>query len=139
MNALLSVLIGSFRAEPLQLVRARLLVALTIILAVTFLFLVSLFGLTGSRAPTAIVTEDHGTYAREFVAQLANTHHSFDLRPMDQATALAALHRGELVAIITLPANFSHAIAQGEETTISVSVDNVNTDTRREFGHIITK
>jgi len=53
---------------------------------------------------------------------------------MDQATALAALHRGELVAIITLRANFSHAIAQGEETTISVSVDNVNTDTRRESG-----
>lgn len=43
---------------------------------------------------------------------------SFDLRPMDQASAIAALQRGELVAIITLPEEFSYAIAHGEETTI---------------------
>ena len=128
MKNLLSVLLGSFRSELLQLARARLFVALTVILAITFLFLVSLFGLTGSRAPTAIILEDHGPYAREFVEQLAAAHHSFDLRQMDQASALDALHRGELVAIITLPENFSYAIAHGEETTLLVSIDNVNTD-----------
>ncbi len=73
MNALLSVLVGSFRAELLHLLRARLFVALTIIQAVTFLFLVSLFGLTGSRAPTALVTEDRGPYAKAFITQLAST------------------------------------------------------------------
>lgn len=128
MNALLSVLLGSFRAELLQLARSRLFVALTIIQAVTFLFLVSLFGLTGSRAPTAIVTEDHGPYASKFIAQLAAAHHSFDLRSMDEASALAALHSGSLVAMITLPKNFSYAIAHGEEITIQLSIDNVNTD-----------
>ncbi|HEY4033385.1 MAG TPA: ABC transporter permease [Ktedonobacteraceae bacterium] len=128
MNALLSVLQGSFRAELIQLIRARLFVALTIIQAVTFLFLVSLFGLTGSRAPTAITTLDHGSYAREFIAQLAAAHHSFDLRSMDEASAVADLHRGSLVAIITLPSNFSYAIAQGQEITLHVAVDNVNTD-----------
>ncbi|HYA99109.1 MAG TPA: ABC transporter permease [Ktedonobacteraceae bacterium] len=128
MIAPLVVLLGSFRAELLQIFRSRLFVALTAVLAVTFLFLVSLFGLTGSRAPTAIVTEDHGTYAREFIAQLAETHHSFDIRPMDQASALAALHSGKLVAIITLPQDFSYAIAHGQQTSLRVAVDNVNTD-----------
>jgi ABC-2 type transport system permease protein len=128
MNAVLSVLSGSFRAELLHLLRARLFVALTIIQAVTFLFLVSLFGLTGSRAPTALVTQDKGPYALAFIAQLASTYHSFDLRPMDAASALAALHRGSLVAIITLPNNFSSALAHGQAITLQVAVDNVNTD-----------
>jgi ABC-2 type transport system permease protein len=128
MKALFSVLQGSFRAELIQLLRARLFVALTIIQAVTFLVLVSLFGLTGSRAPTAITTSDHGAFARAFMAQLAAAHHSFDLRPMDEASALAALHRGSLVAIITLPSDFSDAIAQGQEVSLEVAVDNVNTD-----------
>jgi ABC-2 type transport system permease protein len=123
-----SVLAGSFRAELLHLLRARLFVALTIIQAVTFLFLVSLFGLTGSRAPTALVTQDNGPYAQEFIAQLATTYHSFDLRPMDASAALAALHRGSLVAIITIPKNFSSALANGQGVTLQVAVDNVNTD-----------
>lgn len=128
MRAQFAVLAGSFRAEMLHLRRARLFVALTIIQAVTFLFLVSLFGLTGSRAPTALVTEDQGPYAKAFIAQLASTYHSFDLRSMDEASALAALHRGSLVAIITIPSGFSSAIAHGQPITLHVAVDNVNTD-----------
>ena len=128
MKTVLSVLGGSFRAEFLHLMRARLFVAFTIIQAVTFLFLVSLFGLTGSRAPTALVTEDQGPYAQAFIAQLASTYNSFDLRPMDEASALAALHRGSLVAIITIPQGFSSALTHGQAITLHVAVDNVNTD-----------
>jgi ABC-2 type transport system permease protein len=128
MTALLAALRGSFLAEMVHLTRSRLFVALTVIQAVTFLFLVSLFGLTGSRAPTAFVTDDRGTYAKDFIAQLAAAHHSFDLRSMDQVSATAALAKGDLVAIITLPNNFSYALAHGENTTVSVTVDNVNTD-----------
>ena len=128
MKALLSVLWGSFQAELLQLIRARLFVALTVVQAVTFLFLVSLFGLTGSRAPTALITEDQGPYARAFITQLAAAHHSFDLRSMDEASAEAALNTGGLVAIITIPKDFSYAIAHGQEITLQVQVDNVNTD-----------
>ncbi len=128
MTALLAALRGSFLAEMVHLARSRLFVALTVIQAVTFLFLVSLFGLTGSRAPTAVVTDDRGTYAKDFIAQLAAAHHSFDLRSMDQVSATAALAKGDLVAIITLPNNFSYALAHGENTTVSVTVDNVNTD-----------
>ena len=128
MKLLLSVLSGSFQAELRQLLRARLFVALTIIQAVTFLFLVSLFGLTGSRAPTALVTNDDGPYAKAFITQLASTYNSFDLRFMDEQSALAALHRGSLVAVITIPQNFSYALAHGQAISLNVAVDNVNTD-----------
>jgi ABC-2 type transport system permease protein len=126
--AVFVALIGGFRAEFTQLLRSRLFVALTIIQAVTFLFLVGLFGMTGSFAPTAIIVADRGPYAKEFVAQLETAHHSFDLRVMDQASAQAALDRGDLVAIITIPKDFSDAVAHGKETTVKVQVDNVNTD-----------
>ncbi len=128
MKLLFSALLGGFQAEWRQLSRSRLLIALTVIQAVTFLFLVSLFALTGSFAPTALVVEDHGRYAQDFIARLAAAHHSLDLRPMDQQAALAALHQGSLVAIITIPDGFSDAIAHGKDTSIQVIVDNVNID-----------
>jgi hypothetical protein len=77
MNALLTTLLGGFQAEVTHLSRPRLFVALTVIQAVTFLFLVSPKRLTGSRAPTAIISEDQGPYARAFIAHLASAHHSF--------------------------------------------------------------
>lgn len=128
MNALLTTLLGGFQAEVTHLSRSRLFIALTVIQAITFLFLVSLFGLTGSRAPTAIISEDQGPYARAFIAQLVAAHHSFDLHQMDQASAQAALRKGDLVAIITIPKNFSAAIVHGQDTAVNVVVDNVNTD-----------
>jgi ABC-2 type transport system permease protein len=128
MNALLTTLLGGFQAEVTHLSRSRLFVALTVIQAVTFLFLVSLFGLTGSRAPTAVISEDQGPYASAFITQLTSAHHSFDLRQMDQAAAQAALRKGDLVAIITIPKDFSNTIAHGQNTTVNVAVDNVNTD-----------
>lgn len=119
---------GGFRAELLFFGRARLFVALTLVQAVTFLFLVSLFGLTGSRAPTALVSEDDGAYARMFVANLEAAHHSFALRPMPKAAAMEALHRGDLVAVIEIPPDFSGSIARGGDTALQVTVDNVDVD-----------
>ena len=70
MNRTLSAILGAARAELIQMARSRLLVVLTVVQSVTFLLLVSIFGLTGARAPTALVDEDRGPYARIFVANL---------------------------------------------------------------------
>jgi ABC-2 type transport system permease protein len=126
--AILPAFCGGFRAEILQLRRSRLFVLLTVLQAITFLFLVSLFGLTGSYAPVALVCKDSGAYSRTFIEALASTHHSFDLKEMDPASAKAALQRGELVGILTIPEDFSEAILYGREATLSLDVDNVNTD-----------
>ncbi|MGI4787849.1 MAG: ABC transporter permease [Janthinobacterium lividum] len=128
MRRLLRAFGGGFRAEWIQLGRSRLLIALTVIQAITFLFLVSLFGLTGSRAPTALVAEDQGRYAQMFTVDLEAAHHSFALKPMDQGSARAALDRGELVAIITIPSGFTDTIASGGDARLQVTVDNVDTD-----------
>jgi len=116
------------RAETAQLRRSPLLLILAVIQAVTFLLLVSLFGLTGSRAPTAIVDQDGGPAAGRLVADLAEAHRSFSLRNMPAAAADAALRRGDLVAVITIPHGFSAAVQRGDTVALPVAVDNVDAD-----------
>jgi len=116
------------RAEALQLRRSPLLVMLAVIQAVTFLLLVSLFGLTGSRAPAAIVDNDGSAAAAHLIADIANAHHSFSLRHMDPQSADTALQRGELVAVVTVPKGFSQAIQRGDTVALPVKVDNVDAD-----------
>jgi ABC-type multidrug transport system permease subunit len=115
-------------AEARQLTRSPLLLALTIVQALSFLLLVSLFGLTGSRAPVALIDRDGGAYARHFIGDLQRAHHSFDLRPMSDSQANAALAQGHLVASITIPRGFSKAITRVQTVPIRVVVDNVDMD-----------
>jgi ABC-type transport system involved in multi-copper enzyme maturation permease subunit len=128
MNASLRALLGGTRAEFMQLKRSRVLVALTVIQAVTFLFLVSLFGMTGARAPTAVIDYDQGVHARAFIEKLKVAHHSFDVRTMDEASAMDAIHHGALVAMIVIPKGFTEAISRGSTVPLRVVVDNINTD-----------
>jgi ABC-2 type transport system permease protein len=116
------------RAEAAQLRRSPLLVILAVAQAVTFLLLVSLFGLTGSRAPTAIVDNDGGPAAHILIAKLAEAHRSFSLRHMPADQADAALRRGDLVAVITIPQGFSDAVQRGDTIALPVAVDNVDAD-----------
>jgi ABC-2 type transport system permease protein len=128
MKKTLTALYGSFRAELLQLGRSRALVALAIIQAITFLLLVSLFGLTGSMAPTALINNDNGPYSKIFIKNLQNDHHSFALRYLDLKTATEELDHGRLVAIITIPQNFSQTILSGGTAPVAVTVDNIDAD-----------
>jgi len=121
-------LLAAARLELEQLNRSRALVALVVLEAITFLVLVSLFGLTGSRAPTALVDRDGGPLARSFVRDLDAAHHSFALRPMTMARARGQLSRGDLVAIIEIPRGFTRTIAGGGTAVLSITVDNVNKD-----------
>lgn len=119
---------ASFRLELRQLLASRVLIALTVLEAITFLVLVTLFGLTGSKAPTALINEDHGPLAAAFIADLEHAHHSFALRAMTKADATKALSRGDLVAAITIPSDFSQAVAAGQTAVVPVEVDNVDAD-----------
>ena len=101
---------------------------LTLVQAVTFLFLVSLLGLTGSRALTALVSEGHGFYAKMFAANRKAPHHSSALRRMAKAAVMEALHRGDLVAVMENPLNFSGSIGRGGDTVLQATVDNIDVD-----------
>ena len=106
----------------------RAFVALTVLAAVSFLVMVSLFGLTGSYAPVALINRDGGAYAQSFIAALDGAHHSFALKTMSEADADKALRSGRLVGVITIPANFSADIERGITVPVDVRIDNVNAD-----------
>jgi len=120
--------VAGARLEAALLLRAPLLLVFAVVQAVVFLVLVTLFGLTGSRAPTALIQLDHSAYADAFVHSLERAHHSFDLRPMSAAEAQDRLRSGELVAAITIPAEFTSTIRSGGTLPIPVDVDNVDVD-----------
>src|SRR5262249_57875209 len=72
------------RLEFQLMARDRLFVALTILAAVSFVAMVSLFGLTGSRAPMALIDQGGGQQARRFISAMDRAYHSFRLRPMSR-------------------------------------------------------
>ena len=96
--------------------------------AITFVVLVSLFGLTGSRAPTGLVNNDGGPLAASLVAHLRQAHHSFALRSLSGNQAQQELRDGRLVAVITIPAGFSAAVSRGDTVVVPVDVNNLDTD-----------
>ena len=87
----LRALLGGMNAELSRLRRSRLLIALVLVQSVTFLFLVTLFGMTGAYAPTALVNNDNGPLAQVFINSLENDHHSFNLIFMNNETAAREL------------------------------------------------
>jgi len=122
-------LLGGVKVELNRLRRSRLLIGLVLVQAVTFLLLVTLFGLTGAFAPTIVVNQDHGSQAQALINDLQNDHHSFALTFMDNETAARQLiEQGRFVAMIVIPQGFSQGVLEGKTMSITVYVDNINTD-----------
>lgn len=128
----LTALGGGFRAEIQQLRRSRLLVVLTIVEAVTFLVLVSIFGLTGNHVPTAVVDHHGGPLARRWAQFMGSTYHTYGVRYMDARSAQQALGRGDVAAALYLPSDFSRRMAHHTMIRIHFRVDNVNADLTNE-------
>jgi ABC-2 type transport system permease protein len=128
MNSFAGIFKEGISIELQQFRRSPIIIFLICLQAVTFIFLVSLFALTGSMAPTAIVSEDNGAYAKAFIQDLAHTHHSFRLLSLSMKEAKEGILSGKIVAIITIPQNFSSQISENKPVKLRVQVDNVNTD-----------
>jgi ABC-2 type transport system permease protein len=122
-------LLGGVSVELSRLRRSRLLVGLVLVQAVTFLLLVTLFGLTGAFAPTLVVNHDGGPVAQQFINNLENDHHSFSLTFTNNVTSAQQLvAQGSYVAEIVIPQGFSQGVLDGKTVPITVFVDNINTD-----------
>lgn len=117
----LALQLRAFRRTPLTTV-------LALVLPVNLLLLLSLFALTGYNAPTGLVMGEDTPSARAFVAALADTHNSFELRPMDVDTARRQLKQARLVAIIEIPPGFDAGVRAGRTVPVNLTVDNVNLD-----------
>jgi ABC-2 type transport system permease protein len=132
MRPTLTALGGGFRAEIQQLRRSRLLIVLTIAEAVTFLVLVTIFGLIANHVPTAVVDRDGGKLARQWAQEMSTTYQTYGVRYMGASSAEQALARGDVAAILWIPADFSQRMAHHTMIRIHFRVDNVNADLTNE-------
>ena len=119
---------ASWRIEWAHLRRSWLFLALALVQGLSFLVLVSLFALTGSRAPIALINSDGSVVSRQFVDDLKAAHDSFSIRPMTAKQARSELDAGSLVAIIKIPKGFGASVTHGETALVQVDLDNIDTD-----------
>ena len=98
-----------------------------VILPLNYNMLLILFALSGSNAPTAVVIANQGPYAQQFYTALAEAH-SFHLQQTSADQAQALMQSGEIVAIVTIPANFDLRMQEGQAVQVGLQVNNLNTD-----------
>jgi ABC-type transport system involved in multi-copper enzyme maturation permease subunit len=119
------------RAVALKDIRSalteRLFTAVSVIVPLNFLILFLLFVLTGGEAPTALVMEDTGPYAQQFLGAMQGAH-SFIIQQTSAQQAERLLAQGRIVAIVTVPADFDAALEQGRPIELPVVVNNLNVD-----------
>jgi ABC-type multidrug transport system permease subunit len=99
----------------------------TLSLPVNYLIMLSLFVLAGSNAPIAVVMQDHGPRAQEFVQAMDHSH-SFHLDVMTRREADVQMEQGTLVAVVTIPANFDDAVGTHQPVRVTCEVNNLNQD-----------
>src|SRR5690349_11600261 len=77
----------------------RVFTIVGVFIPVNFLILMSLFVLAGSNAPTAVVMQENGPYARQFYDAMSHAH-SFRLQHTTAAEAQHLLETGRIVAVV---------------------------------------
>jgi ABC-2 type transport system permease protein len=113
------------RKEFLQLRRDRITFAMIVIIPIMQL---TLFGFAINSDPkhllTGVLIEDHSEFARTFVAGMKASNY-FDVvaeLPNEQA-ARAALARGALQFVLTVPPDFSRRLLRGERPALLLEAD----------------
>jgi ABC-2 type transport system permease protein len=121
--AILGIAVKDMRiavTERISLVQAALF-------PVNYIVMMSLFVLSGSSAPTAVVKQDRGPYAQQFLAAMERAH-SFRVIVESPQQADAQMKAGTLVTLLTIPPDFDQAIEHHQPIAIPVLVNNVDQD-----------
>src|SRR5690348_653768 len=105
----------------------RVFTIVSIFLPVNFLIMMSLFVLSGSHAPMAVVMLDNGPYAHEFYTAMNNAH-SFSLRAESRQEASNLIAEGKIVAVVTIPSDFDERVSANQPVQVDVQINNLNTD-----------
>src|SRR6266705_3555726 len=105
----------------------RVFTIVSVFVPVNILILLSLFAISGSQAPTAVVMNDTGPYARQFYNSMSHAH-SFILQTATASDAESRIQRGKIVAVVTIPADFDTRIQQNQPVQVRVDINNLNTD-----------
>jgi ABC-2 type transport system permease protein len=126
-NHTLRVILSMAQKDIQSSLTERAFMLTTIIIPINFLLLFLLFALTGGEAPTAVVLEDHGPYAMQFLSAMEHSH-SFIIQQTTSSEAQNLMRQGRIVSIITIPANFDSSLQRGFEVQLPVIVNNLDVD-----------
>jgi ABC-2 type transport system permease protein len=102
-------------------------IAATIIPPLAFLLVQALGAAAVGRSPVALVVQDPGPRAAQ-IADAIRGADVFRLQETDAAQAHALLQNLDVVAIITIPPDFSQRVAAHQLSPINVTVKNLNLD-----------
>ncbi len=124
----LDVIGECMRKEIASALAERVSLFQMLILPLNYNLLLILFALAGSAAPTAVVMQDHGRYAQRFYDAMQSSS-SFRLQVAEsEAEADAMLLHGEIVAVVTLPADFDQKVSRKLPVQVGLFTNNLNTD-----------
>jgi len=113
-----------------------------VIMSVAPLLILSIFaGLFLAKTevlPVAIVMEDGDSSAIELRDYLTNLKSGsgalwFDAQQDDNETAQEKFEQGEVLGLITIPANLSERLSAGETVEIPIVINNINDDVTKNF------
>ena len=123
----LRVIWACMKKEIKSALTERTATVVSVFLPANFLILMSLFAVSGGLAPTAVVMEETGPYARQFYDAMAHAH-SFRLQMASQQEAQNLIEEGKIVAVVTIPADFDTRVQKNEPVQVDVEVNNLNLD-----------
>jgi ABC-2 type transport system permease protein len=126
-NRTLRVILSMAQKDIRSSLTERAFMVTSIIIPINFLLLFLLFAITGGEAPTAVVLEDHGHYAMQFVSAMEHSH-SFMIQQTTPSEAQNLMWQGRIVSIITVPANFDASLQKGSEVQLPIIVNNLDVD-----------
>lgn len=98
-----------------------------VFLPLNFLILMSFFAVSGGLAPTAVVMQDSGPYAQQFYTAMAHAS-SFQLQKTSAQEAHNFIQAGNIVAVVTIPADFDARVQQNQRVSVDVQINNLNAD-----------
>jgi ABC-type multidrug transport system permease subunit len=102
-------------------------VAATVIPPISFLLVQALGAAAVGRSPVALVDLDNGPQGQQVAQSIVNAD-VFRVHPATPAQAQAMLKNLDVVAVITIPADFSQRFQSHQPDPVAVTVNNLNLD-----------
>ena len=116
-----------FRKDMRVLLRQPATIAATLVPPIAFLLVNALGAAAVGRSPVALVTLDNGAKGQQ-MAHIIHNADVFRLTDASPSQAQALLNNIDVVAIITIPADFTQRVDAHTTATIDVTVNNLNLD-----------
>ena len=116
-----------FRKDIRVLLRQPATIAATLVPPIAFLLVNALGAAAVGRSPVALVTLDQGAKGQQ-VAQIIHNADVFRITDATPSQAQSLLNNIDVVAVITIPADFTQRVDAHETAPIDVTVNNLNLD-----------